>query len=141
MSKFGKFLPSTQFEVAGEVFTFRLSRYWRLKLEKEYDMDVNRYYAAVCLEGTYVDEYKFGAVIWAMLNGGGHKISEEEACDFIDMAIKTLGEGDHDKGYAKLFDYFMEALASAFMTESQYEEYKRLIEVYRSKNSEEEEKK
>ncbi|PED27311.1 hypothetical protein CON34_05995 [Bacillus thuringiensis] len=141
MSKFGKFLPSTQFEVAGEIFTFRLSRYWRLKLEKDYDMNVSRYYAAVCLEGTYIDEYQFGAVVWALLNGGGHKVSEEEACDFIDMAIKVFGDGDNEKGFAKLFDYFMEALSSAFMTESQFEEYKKLIEVYRSKTDEEEEKK
>lgn len=127
-----KFIPSTQLIVEGDIYNLRLSRYMRLQLEKEYSMNVQRYYSLMCVNGNVVDEYQFAAVVWALLRGGGQKVSKERACDIIEEAVN-----DEDCGIIKLFESVLEALSAAFMNEEQFKEYKRLIEVYKSSESEE----
>ncbi|WP_230690671.1 hypothetical protein [Bacillus thuringiensis] len=104
----------------------------RLQLEKEYSMNVQRYYSLMCVNGNVVDEYQFAAVVWALLRGGGQKVSKERACDIIEEAVN-----DEECGIIKLFESVLEALSAAFMNEEQLKEYKRLIEVYKSSESKE----
>lgn len=127
-----KFIPSTQLIVDGDIYNLRLSRYMRLQLEKEYSMNVHRYYSLMCVNGNVVDEYQFAAVVWALLRGGGHKVSKDRACDIVSEALN-----DDECGFTKLFEAVTEALSAAFMTEEQFKEYKRLIEVYKSSESKE----
>ncbi|MGY4559472.1 hypothetical protein [Bacillus thuringiensis] len=110
----------------------RLSRYMRIQLEEQFDMNVKRYYSLMCVNGNVVNEYQFAAVVWALLRGGGQKVSKERACDIIDAAID-----DDECGMVKLFESVLEALSAAFMNEEQFKEYKRLIEVYKSSESKE----
>lgn len=131
-----KFIPITQLAVDGDIYNLRLSRYMRLQLEKEYEMNVHRYYSMMCVNGNVVDEYQFAAVFWALLRGGGQKVSKERACDIIGEAVN-----DEECGIIKLFESVLEALSAAFMNEEQFKEYKRLIEVYKSSESEDDNEK
>lgn len=126
-----KFIPSTQLTVDGDIYNLRLSKYMRILLEHEYNMNVQRYYSMMCVNGNVVDEYQFAAVVWALLRGGGQKVSKERACDIIEAATD-----DDECGMLKLFESVLEALSAALMNEEQFKEYKRLIEVYKSSEGE-----
>ncbi|PFP32545.1 hypothetical protein COJ93_26245 [Bacillus anthracis] len=126
-----KFIPSTQIEVDGDIYKLRLSRYMRIQLEEQFDMNVERYYSLMCVNGNVVNEYQFAAVVWALLRGGGQKVSKERACDIIEAATD-----DDECGIVKLFESVLEALSAAFMSKEQFKEYKRLIEVYKSSEGE-----
>ncbi|MGF9852037.1 hypothetical protein ABHN09_10670 [Bacillus paramobilis] len=126
-----KFIPSTQLIVDGDIYNLRLSKYMRILLEEKFDMNVQRYYSMMCVNGNVVNEYQFAAVVWALLRGGGHKVSKERACDIIEAATD-----DDECGIVKLFESVLEALSAALMNEEQFKEYKRLIEVYKSSEGE-----
>ncbi|PEP21517.1 hypothetical protein [Bacillus wiedmannii] len=127
-----KFIPSTQLTVDGDIYTLRLSRYMRLQLEKEFNLNVDRCYSLMALGGDIVDKFEFAAIFWALLRGGGHKVSKDRACDIITAAVD-----DDECGTIKLYESTMEALSAYFMTKEQFKEYKRLIEVYKSSEDEE----
>lgn len=126
-----KFIPSTQLIVDGDIYNLRLDRYMRIQLENEYNMNVKRHYSMMCVNGNVVNEYQFAAIFWTLLRGGGQKVSKERACDIIEEAVNA-----EDCGFVKLFESVLEALSAAFMNEEQFKEYKRLIEVYKSAESE-----
>ncbi|KNF09301.1 hypothetical protein CLPU_3c00790 [Gottschalkia purinilytica] len=133
MSRFGTFVPYEELVIEKkfydkklkqerkkkEVYKLRLPRYWKIKLEQSYGIDIIRYYADMCTTGSIGNEYKFGAVLWALLNGGGQNFTEEEACNFIDYAVKYAG-------YDALAFAVHSALTGALMTDEQYKKYKEL---------------
>lgn len=74
-----------------DVYKLRLTDHWKDKLQERFDLDVFEYYSEICLEGAILDRYKFAATMWALLNGGGHELSEDETVDVVELAVKHLG--------------------------------------------------
>ncbi|MGN4839104.1 hypothetical protein [Bacillus cereus group sp. MYBK150-2] len=74
-----------------DVYKLRLTDHWKEKLQEMFDLDVFEYYGDMCTQGAIVDRYKFAAVVWALLNGGGQEFSEDETVDVVELAVKHLG--------------------------------------------------
>lgn len=74
-----------------DIYKLCLTDQWKDKLREMFDLDIFEYYGEMCTQGSIVDRYKFAAVVWALLNGGGQEFSEDETVDVVELAVKHLG--------------------------------------------------
>ncbi|EJR28754.1 hypothetical protein [Bacillus mycoides] len=74
-----------------DIYKLCLTDQWKDKLQEMFDLDVFEYYGEMCTQGSIVDRYRFAAVVWALLNGGGQELSEDETVDVVELAVKHLG--------------------------------------------------
>ncbi|MCU5707549.1 hypothetical protein OCF67_25720 [Bacillus wiedmannii] len=106
-----------------DVYKLKLTDQWRDKLQEMYDLDVFEYYGEMCTQGSIVDRYKFTAVVWALLNGGGQELSEDETVDVVELAVNHLGLD----GLAMVV---LAALTAALMPPEAYEAFKMTVLSY-----------
>lgn len=88
-----------------------------------FDLDVFEYYGDMCTQGAIVDRYKFAAVVWALLNGGGQEFSEDETVDVVELAVKHLGLDE-------VAMVVLAALTVALMPPEAYEAFKMTVMSY-----------
>lgn len=106
-----------------DIYKLKLTEQWRDKLQEMYDLDVFEYYGEMCTQGSIVDRYKFTAVVWALLNGGGHVFSEDETVTLVETAVNHLGMD----GLAMVV---LSALTAALMPPEAYEDFKMNVLSY-----------
>lgn len=106
-----------------DVYKLRLTDHWKDKLQEMFDLDVFEYYGEMCTQGSIVNRYKFAAVVWALLNGGGQKFSEDETVKFVEIAVNHLGLD----GLAMVV---LSALTAALMPPEAYEAFKITVLSY-----------
>lgn len=106
-----------------DVYKLRLTDQWKDKLQEMFDLDVFEYYEEMCTQGAIVNRYKFAAVVWALLNGGGHVLSEDETVNLIETAVNHLGLD----GLAMVV---LSALTAALMPPEAYEAFKMTVLSY-----------
>lgn len=105
------------------VYKLRLTDQWKEKLQEMFDLDVFEYYGEMCTQGAIVDRYKFAAVVWALLNGGGQEFSEDETVDVVELAVKHLGLDE-------VAMVVLSALTAALMPPEAYEAFKMTVLSY-----------
>ncbi|PGB94508.1 hypothetical protein COM04_17840 [Bacillus wiedmannii] len=106
-----------------DVYKLRLTDQWKEKLQEMFDLDVFEYYEEMCTQGAIVNRYKFAAVVWALLNGGGQELSEDETVDVVELAVKHLG-------LDKVAMVVLAALTVALMPPEAYEAFKMTVLSY-----------
>lgn len=106
-----------------DIYKLCLTDQWKDKLQEMFDLDVFEYYGEMCIQGSIVDRYKFAAVVWALLNGGGQEFSEDETVELVEMAVKHLG-------LDKLAMVVLAALTVALMPQEAYEAFKMTVLSY-----------
>ncbi|PHC27404.1 hypothetical protein [Bacillus wiedmannii] len=111
-----------------DVYKLRLTDQWKEKLQEMFDLDVFEYYEEMCTQGAIVDRYKFAAVVWALLNGGGHVLSEDETVNLVETAVNHLGLD----GLAMVV---LLALTAAFMPPEAYAAFKMTVPTSRNQVS------
>lgn len=106
-----------------DVYKLRLTDQWKEKLQETFDLDVFEYYGDMCTQGAIVNRYKFVAVVWALLNGGGQEFSEDETVDVVELAVKHLGLDE-------VAMVVLAALTVALMPPEAYEAFKMTVLSY-----------